>query len=331
MGVSARVANCITNKLGRGERTVLLSLIGLLIIVVVVFAIAPTLLRDEQPIPKMTAESGTEIVEGLSSQGWDCFESDGDAHLQRCFENESDDSIASVSVLSDDDAVAMVKAEATGSDSDAFVNSLSVASEAMDEALLPDSEARIAGLTSGKAFEAQELPGGVLVETTPVSVKVLNGKDLGASAVTAYLPKALPLPDQLTLGLEKKDFECHVEFSLLCESQIDGVDVSISQRVRPVDPNMVEVRLDHIDEATSGSQSKAAEVRERLGQILSAADVGLTDADGAEFLVQKAKTGHRGDFAGYEMAVVTGVDDASGSMKIEFTSVMPTATSAIDW
>ena len=152
MGVSARVANCITNKLGRGERTVLLSLIGLLIIVVVVFAIAPTLLRDEQPIPKMTAESGTEIVEGLSSQGWDCFESDGDAHLQRCFENESDDSIASVSVLSDDDAVAMVKAEATGSDSDAFVNSLSVASEAMDEALLPDSEARIAGLTSGKAF-----------------------------------------------------------------------------------------------------------------------------------------------------------------------------------
>ena len=74
-----------------------------------------------------------------------------------------------------------------------------------------------------------------------------------------------------------------------------------------------------------------AEVREQLGKILAADDVGLTDADGAEFLTQKAKTGHRGDFAGYEMAVVTGVDDASGSMKIDFTSVVPEATSAIDW
>lgn len=325
------MANWISKPLGRGERTVLLSVIGLLIIVVIVFAIAPTLLRDEQPTPTMTAESGTEIVDELSSQGWDCFESDGDAHLQRCFENESDEVTASVSVLSDGGTVAMVKAEATGSDSDAIDDSLSAAAEAMDQALLPDSEAQIKGPVSGKAFEARELPGGVLVETTLVSVKVLNGKDLGASAVTAYLPKALPLPDQLTFGLEKKDFECHVELSLLCESSIDGVDVSISQRVRPVDPNMIEVRLDYIDEATSGSQSKAAEVREQLGKILAADDVGLTDADGAEFLTQKAKTGHRGDFAGYEMAVVTGVDDASGSMKIDFTSVVPEATSAIDW
>lgn len=325
------MVNLISKLLGPGERIVLLSVIGLLIIVVIVQAVVPAVLRDEQPTPTMTTASGTEIVDDLSSQGWDCFDSDGDAHLQRCFENESEDSTASVSVLSDGDAVAMVKAEATGADSDAFTDSLSVASEAIDEALLPAGEARITGLRSGKAFEAQELPGGVLIETTPNSVKVLNGKNTGASAGTAYLPKALPLPDQLAFGLEKKGFECHLEVRVQCESQIDGVEVSVSQAVRPVDPNMVEVRLDYIDEATSGSQSKALKVREQLGRILAEDGVGLTDADGAEFLAQNAKTGHRGDFAGYEMAVVTGVDDDSGSVRIEFTSVMPEATSAIEW
>ncbi|WP_157688900.1 hypothetical protein [Brevibacterium siliguriense] len=225
----------------------------------------------------------------------------------------------------------MIKAEATGSDSDAISDSLTAATETMDKALLPAGDGRIKGLMSGNAFDARELPGDVMVETTPSSVKVLNGKDGGASANTVYLPKALPLPDQLAFGLEKKGFECHVEAGVQCDSQIDSVDVAVSQDVRPVDPNLIEVRLGPVDDTTKGSQSKGSKVREQIGTILADDAVGLTDADGAEFLAQNAKTGCRGDFAGYEMSIVTGADDASGSIRIGFTSVVPVATSAIEW
>ncbi|MGC2940995.1 hypothetical protein [Brevibacterium sp. FAM 24638] len=325
------MANSLSKSLGRRERPVLLSVIGVLIIVVIVQAVAPTLLHDEDPAPTMTIGSATQLVDELSSQGWDCFDSDGDAQLKRCFANDIHEATASVSVLSKDDAVAMIKAEASGSDSDAIDGTLATAVESMDKALLPSGEEPIKGLMNGKAFEAQELPGGVLVETAPSSIKILNGKDGGASASTVYQPKALPLPDQQAFGLEQNGFTCHSEFDTRCDAELDGVDASISQGVRPIDPHMIEVRLDHVDEATTGSQSKASNAQEQLGKILADDAVGLTDTAGAKFLAHDAETGNQGDFAGYEMTVITGVDDDSGSITLEFTSIVPEATPAFAW
>lgn len=317
--------------LSRAERPILLAVIGLLIIVVVLQAIVPRLVDDEEPAPTMAADSGSEVIRTLSSKGWDCFDSHGDALLKRCFANNADGSAASVSVLFDADTVAMIKADATGSDGDSITDSLSSAAEAMDAAFLPAGETRIKQLMTGKAYESRRLPGGTLAEATPSSLKMLNSADGGAPATTVYMPKALPLPDQLAFGLEQLGFSCHSEFNTQCDHTIDGVDVWISQDVRPIDPNMIEIRVGPFDDAEQAAGSKAEKVREKLGEILTNDSVGLTDAAGAEFLAQGPEGGHRGDFAGYAMTVASGVDGDSDSLKIDITSVVPEPTSAIEW
>src|SRR5699024_6681082 len=155
------------------------------------------------------------------------------------------------------------------------------------------------------------LPGNTLATATPRTLKVLNGARAGAPASTGYLPKALPLPYQLVDALEQQGCTCHSEDRTWCETEFDETGGSTERAVRPGDPDMIEIRVDPVENTET-----AAEIRRELGTALADDSVGLTDAAGADFLAHGPETGHRGDFAGYGITVETGVEDESGSFTV---------------